>query len=266
MPPYGSRETRERELREREAELRGEGLVPAAQPKLSPDVDALLASPAVQAAIADQVAKATADIVAKIEAARGTVPAEAGADKKFAEHLAVSIAQLIDQGNPRAKRAISPDLLASRDAARGRMEQAIIDARMAGRVPEYKLVGEVYLSETFIAREYAGDDHKMRQRYVAWPLAPSLAMRPANETAEEIFRHFCAWIGHLVEDNKGPDDPLITGFRIIDESGGAAQTGAGQGALSNDGVRIRDNVTPGHHQDGVRILGSVAEPARPNPY
>jgi hypothetical protein len=91
-------------------------------------------------------------------------------------------------------------------------------------------------------------------------------MRPANETAEEIFRHFCAWIGHLVEDNKGPDDPLITGFRIIDESGGAAQTGAGQGALSSDGVRIRDNVTPGHHQDGVRILGSVAEPARPNPY
>lgn len=263
MPPYGSRAIRERELAEREAELRGEGLVPVSPPK--PPAEAVMASPEIQALIAAEVAKATAEIVAKLEAARGTIPADSGGDKKFAEHLAVSIAQLIDQGNPRAKRSVAPELLASREAARLRMVQAIVDARAQNREAEYKLVGEVYLSETFIAREYTGDDHKSRQRVIIWPLAPNLAMRPNNETAAEIFRHFCAWIGHTVED-KGQHDPLIAGFRILDETAASTQTGAGEGALRQDGVRIRDNVTPGHYQDGVRILGSVAEPARPNPY
>lgn len=136
------------------------------------------------------ITKAVEQKVAEIVAKAGVGAEDAPA---WVQHLALSIAQLNDQGS-RQKR-VPPEVIVQREAAQKRMIERLAVAKAARQSAHYRLVQKVYLNETLIDPKWIDSAHRQRDTEIEWDGVPSSAMRPANDVAEGIYAEFSAWVG-----------------------------------------------------------------------
>ena len=236
-------------------------------------------TPEFKKAVADAVAAAVPDIVARLTAGGATTSADQG----FAERLSMAIAQLTDQGTGR--RHIAPEVLRAQSAQRKKMLDLILEARiawsearargdeaaMAAAMPTYTLRAKVFLDEVRVDPFWIDSKtHMQMPTQIDWPSVPNEAMIPANDVAKTIFAAFSGSIGTLQEIDRQPEAQYHTTRGGLVVKGppprGVPQTGAGSRTPgqpeSGEGLRIK------HRGDGMgefkelRVLGTVAQPAR----
>jgi len=260
------------ELAEREAALLAQGQTPigqqpaaedaAAAPAGAPlDLSRLMENPQVKAAITGAVAEAVAKIMADLAAKReiaglSEAVADGHTDRAFAEKLALTIGELIDQGRPGSRRAVAPAVLAQRSRSREAMTDAILRCRAERLSPEYETRQVCYLSEERVHPTFIGSDKKTYATRFSWPGVPNEAMVPMNQAAAEIHRHFLDSIGHV--PLPAPSDPLVEGFRVL-----RGPTGDPVGPPQLGNGRPADGELRVINREPVHILGTIAEPARP---
>jgi hypothetical protein len=228
-------------------------------------------SPEFQAAVASAVAKAVPalipalreQILQNLGTARGDAPAVPG-DHLWADALAMSIAQITDQGTGR--KTVAPAVLKARSEARALMVQLIVEARAAGQIPRYTLKHKVYLDEVLVDPIWVGSDHIQRPTGIEWPGVPNEAMQPANDVAEGIFKAFSDSIGTLPANHQQPEREnkvtpggLVVHGRPIARPAASAEPS--NGLSGEGGLRIAHLERPGAHKE-VRVLGTVAPAAR----
>jgi hypothetical protein len=228
----------------------------------------LTETPEFQKAVADAVAKAVPDIVAKLAAARGGTPGTD--DRAFAEGLAVAIAQLSNQGVGRMQ-ITPPDVIERRKVARTKMTELLIAAKAENRIPTYKLRNTVYLDEIKVDPIYVDPASKKQMpTEIDWPGVPNEAMVPANETALAIHAAFCESIGTLPKEHLIPDRAMsVTANGLVVRAGSLAMRPAsvlgddrtGAAAPFGEGLRVKGRGGPGEHKE-IRVLGTTAPPAR----
>lgn len=220
-----------------------------------------------QAMVDDAVALAMEKIVATLATARGApsgeeAPAE---ELRFARMLAMQLAELTDQGTSR--RRVAPEVMAMRAHARDAIVEVIARNRAAGVMPTYRLVHKVYLGERLIEPLYLGADHKNYPEEIEYGGIPSMAMRPHDAPAKEVFDLFLKWTGSVVPDE---DQALAEGRVTIHghvviksrvESAQAPQIGGGGGHAGGDVAVKSKRGQPGQILER-RVLGTVAAPAR----
>lgn len=230
------------------------------RPRNPVDMQKLASMPEVQALIAAAVDKAAADILAQLNEKRveaGVSVTPAPGDDAWANRLALALAQVANPG----RTPIDPAVIAQREAARTRMFDLIVDARANDKVPEYELRNKVFFEEQLIEPMYTGTDRVLRHQVIGWRDVPNEAMRPANETAREIFSAFLESIGTQLSDvqpeAKSGSLLVMTGgqLRTVPQVGGAPRR-QGSGDLT-----LRGRNQPGEVVE-TNVLGTRAAPAR----
>ncbi len=215
---------------------------------------------AVEAAVAEGIRRALAALPAGSALASSQGGAARGTEILFRQ-MAMAIGEIADQGTGRKR--IAPEILAQRHAARARMEALISKARRDGGIPVYDLRAKVYLDEVLIDPIDVGADHVHRPTQIEWPGVPNEAMTPVNAVAQEIHAAFMASIGSVVtvvED--GPMMATPGGLTIVGR-GKPAVKSAGDGGTAGEGLKVnRHGRNPAALGKSVRVLGTVAEPAR----
>lgn len=248
-----TKEEVETDLKAREAELRAGARSVEGEIIPPPGTGDIAANPQVQALIAKAVAEAMAPLVAQLQEKRGGDLG--GGDRQFLEGLALAIHQLTDQGKPDARRMVAPEVLKARAESRQRMVDALLAARSRGEEPEYEVIAPTYLADEIVMPFVANNAKAAEPRplnpwerseatygrtRIGWPGVPNEALRPTNDVAREIHKHFLDSIGG--GGVAVVDDPLSGGLK----------------RLEADGLKVRDRSKP----VPVRILGTIAEPAQ----
>ena len=229
-------------------------------------------APEFKAAVAEAASKAVGDILAKLEdaqtASRVSTPKQD--ERSFAEVLAMSIAELNDQGTNRKR--VAPEVLAQRSKARDAMMELLIEARATGRVPVYQLRNKVYLDETLVDPIYIAKDKTQRATEISWPGVPSEVMIPVNDIAKEVHAYFLSSVGSMDPKHQIKSQPLFTTAGGLVVQGRPTATRAAHGAvIGADGALVEPGI-PGEglsvgHRDAPgayvarNVLGTVAKPA-----
>lgn len=163
-----------------------------------------------QRAVQAEVERQLAGVMAKFSP---NEPAEAidadGPDlKDLFRQMAMSIAEVGDQGSGR--RRVAPALMAAREAAKERMTASItkfMDIVRAAQkredrrtvelnYPHYKITGKMYLGDRALDPYTVDPVTKLPKSVdIFWLGPPNPNMSPLNAPAEEVFRHFCDWVG-----------------------------------------------------------------------
>ena len=109
--------------------------------------------------------------------------------------MALSIAEISDQGSNRKR--VAPEILAAREAHKERMGELVLAARKLPQheKPRFKIISKCYLNERFIEPFRRGDGNKTVQNEIYWANVPSSGMRPVNDSAKAIFKEFVGWLG-----------------------------------------------------------------------
>lgn len=230
-------------------------------------------TPEFKAAVDTAVQAAMAKFAEQLASARqsagtGGTPAVTG-DQEFTRLLALSIAELTDQGTDRKR--VAPEILAKRADARERMGALIMKARAEGTKPEYRLINEVYLNERLLKPFIMGPDKRPVPQEIIWTGAPNEAMRPVNQVAKDIWEAFMESIGGSTESIKGSENrPMwVTAGGLVVKGVAPGQRRAVSGlgdplpdfAFSDDLEAKRPNDPTAEY---VHVLGTVAPPARQN--
>jgi len=148
------------------------------------------------------------------------------------------------------------------------MLDLLVSARAEGRVASYELRNKVYLDEVLVDPIYMGPDKAPHPTQIDWPGVPNEAMVPINDTARDIHAAFIESIGSVVKLEGISDEKLgVTPGGLV-VKGGAVQQRRELGNMGPqpdpqaEGLRLRhkDNA-PGNHKT-IRVLGTVAAPAR----
>lgn len=227
-------------------------------------------SPEFQKAVAEAVAGAIPalkdQILSHLAEARGAAPAasEGTADHAFANALAMSLAQLTDQGTGRKR--VAPEILRARSEHRDCMTTLIIDARASGLIPVYSLKNKCYLDEVMIEPFYIAPDHTQRPTEIEWLGVPNEAMSPVNDIAQKIHAEFVGSIGSVAKDDNLPERELkVTPGGVVVKGRpmgrNTAKNSVNQPAATSEGLRVRHKDAPGQFKE-THILGTVAAPAR----
>ena len=223
---------------------------------------------ALAGAVAQAIPALKEQILAHLTDARGSaaapVASDGAADHGFAQALALSLAQLTDQGTGRKR--VAPEILRARAEHRDRMTKIIIDARAAGSIPVYSLKNKCYLDEVMIEPFYIAPDHTQRPTEIEWSGVPNEAMAPVNEIARQIHAEFVGSIGSLAKDDNLPERELrVTPGGVVVKgrpmARNTAKNSANQPAANSEGLRVRHKDAPGQFKE-TRILGTVMAPAR----
>lgn len=223
-------------------------------------------TPEFKAALAEEIAKAIPTLRDTILQSLGdlNVSPSAGVDRGFAEALAISIAELTDQGTGRGKK-VSPEVIRFRAESRERMVNLIEQAKADGRMPSYRLLNKIYFDEVLVDPVWVNPVTKAPEATeVDWPGIPNEAMQPINEVAEEIFREFKNSIGNYAHPVKDEKMGITPGGLVV--KGGAVQHRRElkiepDFTPNEGGLSIKHKGKPGQYKE-VRILGHVAAPAR----
>jgi hypothetical protein len=231
---------------------------------------ALTETPEFKAAVAKAASDALAELLPSLQEARkqhGT--ADEGSDPTWMRALAMEISQLTDQGTGR--RRVAPEILQSRQAAREKMTNLIIEARAASKKATYRVKAKILLADRVVEPFWIASDHTAQPTIIDWDGVPNEAMVPENKTATAIHNAFMESIGSSAR--VVPEDALaITPGGLI-VHGGAASISSGRrqvkdaepkhtgDATSEQGLNIHNKNAPGRFVE-KRILGSIADPAR----
>ena len=189
------------------------------------------------------------------------------------QKLAMHIAELTDQGSGRKPRE-SPEVVQRREKAHDRMVELIKKARAEGRVPAYRLVNKTVLAEQLIDPFFLGPDKIPRPTEIEWFGKPNDAMQPISDAAREIYAAYREWVGDVEETRALQNQPLwmTSGGLVVRGAPMARRVVGGLDAVtmeqqappipSYDGFKVRQAIDP--TASHVRVLGTVAEPARQN--
>lgn len=271
-----------------EAQVKAPGKNVGGRPRKKVDTN----SPEFKAAVAEQTAALREGILAEIlptlqaqlGAARAQVGSEAqtetvgasASDNELMRSLAVSIAELTDQGSNRKR--VAPEILAKREESRARMLEAILKAKASKQQPWYTLVAKTYLNEILLDPFTTDPKTKaIEPTTIMWEGIPNEAMRPLAgcSVAEEIFEHFMGWIGGFTGRTKrdrskglGMDADLraygvTPGGMVVKGMSAAQHRTMGNLADSNNGkaqdVNIPGAPAPTPYTDGL-VVGNPADP------
>lgn len=237
-------------------------------------------SPEFKAAVDAAAAAATQRVLEGLALARNSNPdGDTTALEGFAKGLALSFAELADQGSNRKR--VAPEIVARREAARSRMFDLLIRGNANGWPvkPEYRVVSETYLNEQLV-KPYRSDPatKKVEPVEIFWTGAPNECMRPLNEPAREIYEEYMLSIGGptvVAKNSKG--ETLATDGRAVTVTPGgliikgqeSARRTVSNLADSNNANPFNDSLgMKGFHNDPrateVHVLGTVAPPAKQN--
>ena len=225
-----------------------------------PDIAALMALPEVQQALADAAAKGAALAVAELAKQNGGVPADAMA---MFSGLAAAIAEMSMQGRPGPK-PISPAEKARRDAAHERCVELVLKARREQLEPEYRLTGKVYLNERFIEPYFKKADNTVEPTRIVWTGIPSESMLPLNEISREIYAAYKESIGSVQLIPTLDNRPVwVTKAGLVVRGDPPKRAFVAAEHQFDDALKVpQDNSDP--NAAFVRVLGTVAEPAKKN--
>ena len=219
---------------------------------------------AVKAAVDDAMGPILAAL-AQLKGQEQPQEATAPADTMFRQ-LALAIAEISDQGTNRKR--VAPEILAARARAHERMVDAILSAKRAHEQddaprPLYRAIAKMYLNERFI-EPWIMDPSTKRPKPVEfyWSGPPNPAMRPLNEPATEIFRHYSDSLGSLAVEKEVTASWVTAGGLVIKGEGPASLKGrhSGQKPVFDDDLAVVDNNDP--ESPFISVLGTVQPPAR----
>jgi hypothetical protein len=212
--------------------------------------------------VARMVAEQVAEQLKAISANMASQDKGDAGDRRFADMLAMAIAQLTDQGVGRKR--VAPEVLVFREESHRRMLLLLQEARAKGEEVLYSLCNRVYIDEQLVEPRFIGADKREQATKIVWDGVPNLALVPENETAREIFSAFKDSIGNSAK---------IAGITGVDEQdlhvtpGGLVVVGAtppsrrpGGGDKASGGLRVIGSDV-GSKVSHVHILGTVAQPA-----
>ena len=233
---------------------------------------------AVRAAVAEYAAELQVQATARGDAppsAPASAPAAGASERNFAELLALAIAELNDQGSGRKR--VAPEILQARAKARERMGKLIMAARESKASPEYRVMTTMFLNERQVD-PYQKDDRNLPvPTEIIWSGVPNDGMLPLNKVAQQIFDAY--------KESVGATPRVVQEQPAWITAGGLVVRGA---APARRMVATLDNPLPGVYEDSaqardpdfadalsikgpndprakeVRILGSIAEPAKQN--
>lgn len=235
-------------------------------------------TPEFSLAVSAAVGKAMAPIMeslAKLNAPAPAAPGQPADLESFFRQMALSIAEISDQGTSRKR--VAPEILAQRAKSHDLMIEAILDAdrehkENGAERPYYRAIGKMYLNERFI-EPFVVDPGTKKPVAVEfyWSGVPNEVMRPLNAAAEKIFEHFrdsigsfdkvaetkALWItaGGLVIKGEGPERRAVGS---VDAAGRPVETPFKDDLVIMDGGLLDPNASR------VAVLGTVAAPARQN--
>ncbi len=132
-------------------------------------------------------------VLEHLSEAREGAAADPG-DTKWAEAMALAIAQLANQGVGRA-RPVAPEIIRQRADARERMVKLIAEAKAKGERPVYRLRNKVYLNEVLVEPIWIDPNHVQQQTEIEWDGVPNSAFIPVNEVAQRIFAAYSDSVG-----------------------------------------------------------------------
>ena len=218
---------------------------------------------AVQAAVNDAMAQIL-PALAKVTPA----PAGAPADDVQAmfRQMALAIAEVSDQGTNRKR--VAPEILASRARAHERMVDAILSAKRAHEKegaprPLYRAIAKMYLNERFI-EPYTMNPSTKRPEPVEffWSGPPGPAMRPLNEPASEIFRHYSDSLGSLEVEKETTAAWVTAGGLVIKGEGPERRQirAPDHKPVFDEDLAVVDNNDP--EAPFISVLGTVQPPSR----
>jgi hypothetical protein len=192
-------------------------------PKAS-DPMAFTQTPEFKAAVQEALNRALPEIVASIKPMASSPAAIDEATKSLFSQMALTIAQMNDQGTGRIGQRVAPEILEGRSQARERMIDLIIEARTAIKnakasgdkrllriareewMPKYRVTAKCYFKEQMIepyVRDSATQQTVAREIY--WDGEPNDALKPINEVAKNIYAEFRASRGNGRITGEAPD-------------------------------------------------------------
>ena len=247
----------------------------------------LLDAPEVQSAIQKAVKEAVEGIQKQIDALRASPGGGGSSDPMdMLRTLAAEIGKVNDQG--RATKLVPPEVMAARDAAHDKMNEAIarIRAKNAAHLertgkpdpdrPLYQARAKLWFSDRFIEpftrNPRSGKAEPTRLR---WLGPPNQGMYPLNEAAKEIHAWFMKSIGNTISDKKATIPLWVTANGLVIEAGrhgGMERTRHGvEREVFDDEPAYEPEVEapemvmgPGEfdpNRKTLNVLGTIADPA-----
>jgi hypothetical protein len=231
-------------------------------------------SPEFKAAVAEAVAKAAPAIVAAAVAQvakqnpEGPIAPLAGTTEFFenmSQTIAMAVAEISDQGTNRKR--VAPEVLARREAAGKRARELVVNARLSGLKPEYRVVSKINFNERLIEPFRRLPDKTVVAQEITWTGMPNEALRPLNAIAKEIFSAYKESIGSTEKiatvDNR---DVWVTPAGLVVKGDAPAKAFVAPRIDADDDLGVRGDVMDNNDPNApeIHILGTIAAPARRN--
>ena len=198
--------------------------------------------------------------------------------------LALEIGKVSDQGTDRKR--VAPEELVAREKAWNAMGDLLTAAQAKPQKewPRYKLIAKIQMLDRVIDPQQRLDDNSYGDTEILHCGIPNTAMRPINEAAKEIFRHFVRALGGSKEANQvAPVQPTWTtakGTVIVGASPATIKAHGhermGEPIVIDDDASMEADIarsfpggrppqsiisTTDKNATRIPVLGSIAEPA-----
>jgi hypothetical protein len=237
---------------------------------MASDPKALTEAPEFKAAVSAAV---SAEVSKILDTLKGSGSSLSSGDQKFAENLAMAFATLSEQGTGR--KYVAPEILRTRAEARERMFDLIVKARKEKRAATYQVVAKTYLDNQMVEPLWVDSSHIAQPTEIDWPGVPNDAMKPMNDTAQEIHAAFLESVGSKAKivlpagGEADAPDPSQDGYGVTAKGlvvrGGAVprQNREASPPVNEEGLAVLHKNQPGRSKE-INVLGTIAAPARQN--
>lgn len=240
---------------------------PAPAPAAAPPVD-ITKTPEFIAAVAAAAQQTQATMLASMSAILAA--SQGGPSANTISDLTAAIVGMQDPKN--TARRISPAEAAKRQAAFEAMGALISAMQAEKQTAKYKVVSKVYLSDQMIEPSVSVGNGQWDDVVIYWNSMPSPGMRPLDERAEAIYEQYLVWIGGSTKNPAGVVEQPTWVHGGILMVGTPSQTAVARGGVRQVPVMEIDAlastvVRSSPDKSGataIRVLGTVAEPARVN--
>lgn len=235
-------------------------------------------APAFKAAVADAVAKQTADLAAQMAELKAMLqnPAASQASPQITlneglkaafEHMGMTLADISAQGVG-VQKPIPPEVIRAREEARGLMIERIIRAKRDKEIARYRVNAVIQAdfgrAGQALVQPFWEDRDKVKQpTEIDWPGIPNSALVPLNEVAKEIMALYRDSVGNMGRVSAAEELKAI-GPAFVHGAGGLIKKRDAPGQFDLEpeegGVKVHNRGGRGATRR-VNVLGTIAEPA-----
>lgn len=200
--------------------------------------------------------------VAKAREAAGlpatTDVAAVAKEKSFADALALSIAEIANQGIGKPA-PVPPETLERWRAARAEVVMLLSDAHTKGEDAHYRVTRTMFLNETRVEPQWHDPKtHKMEDMIIRWNDIPNEWMEPQNELAAKIHEAYMTSIGLTVTKAQISPTPWVRSEKRLF----LGMSPEEREAQNRGGMDPRLHVGRGGPMQATKaILGTVQPPA-----